>query len=155
CAGALVVGARIRLVRVLEWHEVARLTLGKLEREAHGAVRALLAGRLDDRRAVQLQEPSSLLRRVGGQDAGEPIPLELCDERERDARVAGRRLEELAPRLELAYSLGGSDHREGDAILDRARRVLALELRVQPHRRLRCEARQLDQRGVADELEKG
>ena len=42
--GAFVVGARIRLVRVLEGHEVPRLPLRELERQPHSAVRALLAG---------------------------------------------------------------------------------------------------------------
>ena len=43
-AGALVVGARIRLVRVLERHEIARLPLRELEREPDGAVRACSPG---------------------------------------------------------------------------------------------------------------
>ncbi len=138
-ARALVVGARVRLVRVLERHEVARFPLGELEREADATVRALGARRLDDLRAVEPQQLPAFLRRVLGQDARERIALELRDERERDAGVAGRRLEELAAGFELARRLRRLDHREGDAILRRPGRVLPLELRVETHRRFRRE----------------
>src|SRR4051812_32285288 len=148
-------GARVRLVRVLERHEVPRFPLCELESETDGAVRPLLPGRLDDRRAVEAQEPTSLLGRVLREDARERVTLELGDERERDAGVAGGRLEQLTAGLELARRLRGFDHGQRDAVLDRAGRVLALELRVQPHRRLRRQARQLDERGVAYELEQG
>ena len=63
-AGALVVGARVGLVRVLEGHVVARLALGQLERDADGAVRALGGRRLDDLGAVEAQQPPALLGRV-------------------------------------------------------------------------------------------
>ena len=92
-AGALVVRARIRLVRILERHEETRLALGELEREADGAVRALLSGRFDDRRAVHAQQPPSLLCRVLGKSARERVALELRDERERDSGVPRGRLE--------------------------------------------------------------
>src|SRR5207248_1865376 len=138
-----------------ERHEVPRFPLCELERETDGAVRALLPGRLDDRRAVEAQEPAPLLGRVPREDAREGVALELGDERERDAGVAGGRLEQLAAGLELARGFGGLDHGQCDAVLDRAGRVLALELRVQAHGRLRRQARQLDERGVAYELEQG
>ena len=152
-ARALVVRARVRLVRVLERHEVARLALRELERELDRAVRALVGGRVDDRRAVEPQQPPPLLRRVRRHDARERVALELRDQRERDARVAARGLEQLAAGLELARRLGGVDHRLRDAVLDRAGRVLALELRVDADRRLRRQPLQFDERGVADEVE--
>jgi len=96
------VRARIRLVRVLERHEVARRLLGELERQPDGAVRALGAGRVDDVRTEEAQQPFALLRRVLRHHARQRIALELRDERERDSRVAARRLEELAAGLELA-----------------------------------------------------
>src|SRR5205823_8715980 len=86
-----------------------------------------------------------------GHHAREPVALEPRDERERDARVAARRLEELGAGLEL----GGLDHRKRDTVLDRAGRILALELRVELDPRLRRKARQLDERGVADQSEEG
>ena len=86
--GAPVVGARIRLVGVLERHEIPRLSLGELERDADCAVRPLLAGRLDHRRAVEAQELPALIGGVLREDAGERVALELRDEGERDAGVA-------------------------------------------------------------------
>ena len=123
-AGALVVRARVRLVPVLERHEEARVALGELERVADGAVRALVARREDDLGAVEPQQAHALLGRVLRHHARERVALELRDERERDARVAARRLEQLAAGLELARGLGGLDHRLRDAVLDRAGRVL-------------------------------
>ena len=55
--------------------------------------------------------------------------------------------------LELARRLGSLDHRLRDAVLDRARRVLALELRVQPDGRLGREPGELDERRRADQVE--
>ena len=60
--------------------------------------------------------------------------MEPRNQRERDASVAARRLEQLLSRLEA----GRLDHRERDAVLDRAGRVLALELRVELDLRLRA-----------------
>ena len=54
----------------------------------------------------------------------------------------------IAPRC-----LGVLDHRLGDAVLDRAGRVVALELGPDAHAGLGREARQLDERRVADRLE--
>jgi hypothetical protein len=125
--------ARVRRVRVLKRHEVLRLALGEVERHPHGAIGALVAGRGEDLRAEQAQQPLPLLRRVLRHDARERIALELGDERERDAGVAARRLEQLASGLELAGCLRRLDHRLRDAVLDRAGRVLALELRVEAH----------------------
>ncbi len=152
-AGALVVRARVRLVRVLERHEVARLALGELERVAHGAVRALRGRREDDLGAEELEQADALRRRVLGHHARQRIALELGDHRERDARVAARRLEQLATGDELAARLGRLDHRLRDAVLDRAGRVLALELGVDLHVRVRRQVTQLDERRRADQVE--
>src|SRR5207244_11162535 len=149
-ARAFVVRARIRLVRVLEGHEVTGLALGELERESDGAVRAFDPRREDDVRAEEAEQTLSLISRVLRHHAGERIALQLGNEGERDAGVAARRLEQLASPLQLAGSFGGLDHRLGDAVLDRAGRVLALELRVDLNVADRPE---LDERGVADELE--
>jgi len=79
--------------------KVARVLLRHLEGEAHGAVRALVAGRVDDGLAVEPQQSPPLLGRVVGHHARQLVALELRDERERDAGVAARRLEELAAGL--------------------------------------------------------
>ena len=57
------------------------------------------------------------------------------------------------PGSELARGLGRLDHRLRDAVLDRAGRVLALELAVDLDGRLGRDPRQLDERRVADEVE--
>src|SRR2546430_13944271 len=152
-AGAVVVCARVRLVPVLEGHEVARVAFGELEREAHSSVRALVAGRVDDLGAVQAEKAAPLLGGVLRHDARQRVALELGDEREGDTRVAARRLEQPPAGLERTARLGRLDHRLGDTILDRARRVLALELRVEADALPGRDARQLDERRVADERE--
>ena len=154
-AGSLVVRARVRLVRVLERHEERGVALRELERQADGAVRALLRRRVDDLGAVQPEQAPTLLGDVRRHHAGQRIPAEFRDERERDAGVAARRLEQPPPGRELARGLGGLDHRLRDAVFDRAGRVLALELREQAHGRLRRQPRKLDERRRADEVEHG
>ena len=109
-------------------------------------------GRLDDLGAVEPQQAAPLVGRVLRQHARQRVALQLRDERERDAGVAARRLEQPPAGLELARGLRRLDHRLRDAVLDRAGRVLALELRVDAHRPGR-EAGQLDERRVPDEVE--
>jgi hypothetical protein len=87
-------------------------------------------GRVDDVRAEEMQQALAFFGRVLRHHASQRIALQLRDHRERDAGVAARRLEQLATRLELARRLCCFDHRLRDAVLDRAGRVLALELRV-------------------------
>ena len=152
-ARAVVVRSRVRRVRVLERHEVRRVGLRELECEPHGAVRALLPGRLDDRGAVEPKQTTALGRHVRRDDAGERMAAQPCGERERDAGVPARRLEQVPSGLELARSLGGVEHRLRDPILDRPARILSLELCEETDGRLRREAGQLDDRGRSDEVE--
>ncbi len=152
-AGALIVSLRVGPIAVLEGHEVARVLRRQLLRKANGAVRAFGSRRLHDLGAVELEQPAALLGHVLGHHAGERVPLQLCDERERDSCVAARRLEQLPAGLELATSLGILDHRKRDAVLDRAGRVLALELGVNPDFRLRGQSWKLDERGSSDQVE--
>src|SRR5438309_9832221 len=97
-----------------------------------------------------MKETLALLRRVLGHDAGERMTLQLCHERERDAGVATRRLEQRATAVELAGGFSGFDHRLGDAVLDRAGRIQSLELCV--HATIPARA-QLDEGGGRDQLE--
>jgi hypothetical protein len=88
-----------------------------------------------------------------GDDQGEAVTALRRDEREAEAGVAGGRLDEVAlVRAEEAVALGGRDHRQPDAILDRASRVLALELEEELAG-ARVEALQPEERRVADERE--
>ena len=56
----------------------------------------------------------------------------------------------VRPRRSSPERLGGVEHRERDAILDRAGRVLRLELREQADAGSGRQVRQLDERRVAD-----
>ena len=150
CTRPLVVRARVRLVRVLERHEVLRFPFGQLERQPDCAVRSLLAGGVDDLRAEEAEQALALLRRAFRHHAGERVALQLRHECERDAGVAARGLEELTSGLELARRLGRLDHRLRDAVLDRAGRVLSLELRVDADV---ADGTELDERRVADQPE--
>ena len=58
----------------------------------------------------------------------EPVALDRADQREADAGVARGRLDDDRAGPEDAARLGVLDHRQGDAVLDAAARVLALEL---------------------------
>ena len=51
---------------------------------------------------------------------------------------------------DFAGGFGAFNHLEGDAVLDAAGGVLALQLGVDPHLRVGAEVVQLHQRGVAD-----
>ena len=93
-----------------------------------------------------------LLRHLVGDDDGEPVSLLRGDEGEREARVAGGRLDDRAARLQLAVLLGLLDHRKTDAILDRATRIVAFELEEQLAA-AGVEALGLDDRRVADQFE--
>jgi hypothetical protein len=103
---------------------------------------------------VHAQKLDALRRRGLRHDGRDRIALDLADHREGDAGVAARRLEDPAAGLELARVLGGLHHLEGDAVLDRARGVLLLELGEDPHVRVGGHARELDERGVADRRER-
>ena len=94
----------------------------------HGAGHAFDRGREDEFRAVAFEQPAPFERHVFGHGEDEPVALDGADERKADAGVPGRRLDDGGARLEAAVALGVLDHREGDAVLDAAARVQALEL---------------------------
>ena len=83
----------------------------------------------------------------------ERVALARADHRERDAGVARGRLEDRLAGRDQAVLLGALDQRARDAVLDRAGRVVALELGVDAHAGLGAEATQLDERRVADRLD--
>ena len=124
----VVVRARVGLVAVLVGHVVRGVGGGHLERHRDRAVRALVAGRVDDLGAVHLEQLGALGRDVVRHHDLERVALARADHRERDAGVARGRLEDRLARADQALLLGVLDHRAGDAVLDRAGRVLRLEL---------------------------
>ena len=149
---AVVVGGRVGLVAVLVGHVVARVGRGHVERHRDRAVGALVARRVDDLRAVHLQQLGALGRDVLGHHDLERIALARADHRQRDAGVAGGRLEDRLARADRALLLGVLDQRARDAVLDRARRVVRLELGPDAHAGLGRQALELDERRVADRL---
>ena len=87
-------------------------------------------------------------------DEDQPVAADRGDHRQADAGVARGRLDDRAARPEDAAALGVLDHREADAVLDRAARVRPLGLH--PHVDLRAvgvQAVDADVRGVPDGLE--
>ena len=151
--GAVVVGERVGLVAVLVGHEVGGVALGHLERLGDRPVGALRPLRVDDLGPVHAQQLGPLGGHVVGHHGGEWIALATADHRQRDPGVAGGRLDQRLPGADRSLRLGPVDHRLGDAILDRAGRVAALELGVDADAGARRQARQLDQRRVADRIE--
>ena len=130
-AGRPLVGGRVLVVPVLVGLERARDVARQPGRD-----RVVALGRLggdvgraqDDLGAVRAQE----LLLLGGLLVGHHEDAAVALERGRDgqavAGVAGGRLDDRAARLEQAGALGRLDHRQADAVLDRAARVEHLEL---------------------------
>src|SRR5436190_11569912 len=151
-AGPLVVRVGVRRVPVLERHEVA-IVLRESLRDLDRAVRPPVGGGEDDLGAEELQEPDALLARVVRDHDAEGVALAPGDHRKRDAGVAGGRLEDRLVLGEVAGPLRGLDHPLRDAVLQGAGRVLALQLGPELDARLRAEARETDERRVADRVE--
>jgi hypothetical protein len=85
-----------------------------------------------DARAVQAQQALALAAHALGQREDEVVALGRADERERDAGVAGGRLDDRgAAGLDAPLGLGGLEHRDADAVLDAAAGVARLELAVE------------------------
>ena len=158
-AGGLVVRARTVGVRVLVGLERA----GDLACEAVGdAVVRLGAvgrdgrGRHHDLGAVRGEHVALVLADLVGAHEDAPVAALLGDEREAHAGVAGGRLHDGAAGLQLALGLRGVDDPPRDAVLRRAARVEVLELHQ--HRGIRHplgDPVELDERGVADEIDDG
>src|SRR4051794_1286739 len=151
-AGSLVVRVGIRRVPVLERHEVA-VVLRQALRNLDRAVRSLVRRREDHLGSEELQETDPLLARVVRDHNAEGVPLAARHHGKGDAGVAGGRLEDRPILGEVARRLGRLDHPLGDAIFQRAGRVLALELGPHPNAGLGAEAGEADERRVADRVE--
>src|SRR5207244_12258086 len=83
------------------------------------------------------------------------IALRRSRDRRPDAGVPGRRLHDRAAGPELPVALGRLEHGEPDAILDRSARIEVFELGKVRATRLAADFLETDDRGVADELERG
>ncbi len=130
-AGALFVRARI--VRIAEL--VDEIRAGRFARDVVRPVLVVLRvalgdirTRQHDFRAHRLEIEDLLAAHLVGHDQDQPITFLLRDEGEADAGVAGGAFDERVAGLDLAGALGGFDHRQADAILDRTARIGAFEL---------------------------
>ena len=85
-------------------------------------------------------------------DQDEAVALERRDERKAEAGIARGRLHQRAAGPQPAVALERGDHGERRAILDRAARVLSLQLDEQAASS-RVEPGDLDQRRIADQLD--
>ncbi|CAI9398470.1 hypothetical protein HIDPHFAB_00001 [Nocardioides sp. T2.26MG-1] len=158
-AGGLVVRPRVVRVGVLVRLPGARLGGQPVGDVVVGVgVLGLDRGRAhDDLRAVRLEHVALVLTDLVGADEDALVALLLRDHRQPDARVAGRRLHDRAPGLELAGRLSGLDHPGRDAVLHGAAGVEVLHL-GEDDRSLRAGQgahglREPEQRGVADQVE--
>lgn len=80
--------------------------------------------------AESLEEDAALEGHGGGHGEGEFVPLRGGDESQTDPSVAACGLHERRlPRRDLTLLLRGGNHRESDAVLDRAAGLHDLELR--------------------------
>ena len=88
-----------------------------------------------------------------GNDERQPVAAPDRHQRQGEARVSGGSLDDAPARLQRAAALRRVDHGDRDAVLDRARGVLAFQLHEQPARP-GVEALQLDNWGIADKSQK-
>ena len=107
----------------------------------------------DDLRAVRLEHVALVLGDLVGAHEDARVALALGDEREPDPRVARCRLDDDATRLEGPGLLGGLDHPQGDAVLHRPARVEVLHLPQHRGGDAVGDRVQLDERGVAHEVQ--
>src|SRR5690606_9663461 len=142
----------VRLVRELPREDRARAlggdALGGLDRATH----TLRAGGQDELGTVGTQESPALLRHRLGHRQDDLVAARGTHEGERDPGVAARRLDDRPAWGQLAGGLRGVDDRDTDAVLDRARRVVELELRGDRRADALRESVDAHERRAADEL---
>ncbi len=156
-AGGGFVGARVG--RVVEL--VGEPGAGDLARQARGIVLVVLGMALADVRAGQVdlgaqgfQVQDFFGRHLVGHDQHHAVALDARHQRQAQAGIAGGGLDHGAAGLQAAVVLGLLDHGAADAVLDRAAGVLRFQFQKQLAR-TGVHARDLHQRGVADQGEDG
>jgi hypothetical protein len=118
----------------------------------HRALHALAARREHQLRAVGAQQPATLLAHRLRHREDDAVAAGGAHEGEGDPGVAARRLDDRPARLQLPRRLGRVDHRDADAVLHAARRVVELQLGGHRGARALGEPVQAHQRCVADQL---
>ena len=106
--------------------------------------------------AVGRHEPLPLDAHRLGHRENQLIALQCADERQSDTRIAARGLDDRGSGTERAAGFGLLDHRQGDAVLHASGGVEQFDLGDDPGHGagLPAQARQLDQRRVADEVQR-
>jgi hypothetical protein len=111
----------VRRVLELLRHEVlAGVRVANLLRFGDRARHAVGAGRQHELRAVGLEQVAALDRHRVGHRQDDRVAFGGRHERERDAGVPARRLDDHGVRPQAPVALGRLDHRDADAVLDAA-----------------------------------
>src|SRR4029079_6760997 len=123
--------------------------LGLLDR----ALDAVVAGRQNDFAAEGTHDLALFHGEVFGDAEDDAITHAHAGERQTDAGVAGRGLDDRAALLQQSVAFGARDHADADAVLDRASRVEELQLRKNLGVLRSRDVPQAQHRRVADEIE--
>src|ERR1039457_6327865 len=154
-ARRLVVRAWIRGVRKLLRHVGTWDLFREGVRLVDGALHAERVGRLDDCAAERGHELLFLDRESLGHAEDDAVPARDAHQREPDARVPGRGLDDRSARPEEALLLRVADHPDADAVLHRAAGVQELALGEDFGGAAPRKARQPDHRRVPNEIQRG
>ena len=148
----LAVDLRVRLVGELAGQDGARTLGGDLLGLGDRALHAEGGVGEDQLGAVGPQQRPALLGHRLRHREDDVVAAGGADQGERDAGVARGRLDDGAAGLELTGALRRVDDRDADAVLDRAGRVVELELGRDRGLGTVGDPVEAHQRGVADEL---
>ena len=149
---------RVVVVAELVQHPAFAVGL-HLQRQIARVFHATALGRENQLGTVGAHALRTLDAQVLGHDQQHAVATDGCHHRQRDAGIAASRLDQGIAGADLATRLGLQDHGQRCAVLDRAGRVIALQLaqnNVAAGGILLCvDALQRHQRGSADELLNG
>ena len=148
----LVVGARVRRVVELPEDDRAGRRCGDFVRRLLREEHPVGARRAHDFRAERPEERNLLAGELVGDHKDDAVAASQRGERDADAGVAGRALDDGSAFLQGASPLGVVDHGASDAVLHAAARVREFQLRVELRAFGNVETTDPHQRSVADEL---
>ena len=148
-------GLRIGGIAELLGHEIVGVFGEHLFRRPHRPVHALRVRGQDQRCPVGHEQAAPLDAHGVGHRQHQAIALHRRHQRQADAGVAAGRLDDRVARMQSPFPLRGLDHRQADAVLDAAARVVRLELA--PHLGVLGpgQTAQANHRRVADQIEDG
>ncbi len=151
--GSALVRERIGRIAELINVEAARNFLGQARRDVLIIFR-VTAGDVRARHphlgAERAHVGDFFLRHLVGNNENAAVAFGAGDQSQAETGIAGSRLDDRAARLQFSIAFRRLDHRESDAILDRAGRILVLEFKKKLAR-AGVHPRDFHQRRVADE----